>query len=699
MNDTLLWLIPTLPFAGFLVNGTLGRKFPRALVATVALVATLIPALIVLKLWIFMKSAGAPEQFSLTGAPWISISGFQVNFAFAIDHLTLVMLGVVTGVGFLIHVYSVGYMAEEEGFWRFFAYLNLFMFFMSVLVLASSFLLLFVGWEGVGLASYLLIGFYFRRDSAANAGKKAFIVNRIGDFGFLLAMFLLIWHFGSLDFASVFGQVNAAPGLTGGFLTAICLLLFVGAVGKSAQIPLYIWLPDAMEGPTPVSALIHAATMVTAGVYMVARCHVLFDRSPSALAVVAIIGCATALFAATIGCVQHDIKRVLAYSTVSQLGYMFLGCGVAAYSAGIFHLMTHAFFKALLFLAAGSVIHALRGEQDMRVMGGLRKRIPITFWTMTAAVFAISGIPPFAGFFSKDEILYRTFMRGGALGYTLWAIGVLTAGITSFYMFRLWFKTFFGEPRFDEASLAQGHDAHATHEEELAPVHAHRETHAVMLAEPEEPEHDKGQVAHPHGVHESPWVMTLPLIILGVLSVIGGWVGISSALGGHNEFDRFLEPVFAGVNGVATVTEASRGLELGLAGISVLVALLGVFVAYVLYYRKPGTAASLAQRFRGLYSLLDHKYWVDEIYGRLIVSPILMLSRVVLGGLVDGVIVQGTAATLAGSTRGLGWLARRMQSGNIRSYAGWLALGAAAVIAIVLFVFVHPAHATVTITR
>ncbi len=693
MNDTLLWLIPTLPFAGFLLNGTLGRKLPRALVSTVALIATLIPALIVLKLWIYMKSAGAPDHFALIGAPWIAISGFQVNFAFAIDHLTLVMLGIVTGVGFLIHVYSVGYMAEEEGYWRFFAYLNLFMFFMLVLVLASSFLLMFVGWEGVGLASYLLIGFYFKRDSAANAGKKAFIVNRVGDFGFLLAMFLLIAHFGSLDFASVFGQVDAAPGLTGGFLTSICLLLFVGAAGKSAQIPLYIWLPDAMEGPTPVSALIHAATMVTAGVYMVARCHVLFDRSPFALAVVAIIGCATAFFAATIGMVQHDIKRVLAYSTVSQLGYMFLGCGVAAYEAGIFHLMTHAFFKALLFLAAGSVIHALSGEQDMRKMGGLRKRIPITFWTMTAGVFAIAGVPPLAGFFSKDEILYQTFLHGGALGYTLWFLGLITAGLTSFYMFRLWFKTFFGEPRFNEAALAHGHGTHGEPNDNFAPVHAHRDSHATMVAEPE---HDSGQAAHPHGVHESPAVMWVPLAILAVLSFVGGWVGVPLVLGGHNEIEHFLGPVFNPTEHVAEHL-TSRGAEPLLATISVLAAFMGFYFAYVLYYRKPGTAAALAERFKPLYNLLDHKYWVDEIYGRLIVSPLLMFSRIVLGGLVDGLIVQGTGATLAGSTRGLGWLASRMQSGNIRSYAGWLALGAAVVIAIVLFV-VHPANAN-SLTR
>ena len=330
----------------------------------------------------------------------------------------MVMLLVVTGVGFLIHLYSVGYMAHEEGYWRFFAYLNLFMFFMLTLVLSENFLLMFVGWEGVGLASYLLIGFYFLKDSAANAGKKAFVVNRIGDFGFLLAMFLLIAHFGTLSFSEVFAQIAQHPEWQGGFLTAIALFLVLGATGKSAQIPLYVWLPDAMEGPTPVSALIHAATMVTAGVYMIARTHVIFDRSPLALSTVAIIGAATAFFAATIGIVQTDIKRVLAYSTISQLGYMFLACGVAAYSSGIFHLITHAFFKALLFLAAGSVIHALGGEQDMRVMGGLRKKIPVTFWTMTAAVFAISGLPPFAGFFSKDEILYQAFFRRTAARFS-----------------------------------------------------------------------------------------------------------------------------------------------------------------------------------------------------------------------------------------------------------------------------------------
>jgi NADH-quinone oxidoreductase subunit L len=675
MNPQLLWLIPILPFAGFLINGTIGRKLPRALVATIALLFTAAPAFIVAQLWIFMKSAGAPLSLSTPPSrPWIAVSGFHVDFAFTVDHLTLIMLAIVTGVGFLIHIYSVGYMAHEEGYWRFFAYLNLFMFFMLVLVLASSFLLLFVGWEGVGLASYLLIGFYFTKDSAANAGKKAFIVNRIGDFGFLLAMFLLVAHYGTLDFNTVFAQIAASP-ISGGIFTAIALLLVLGATGKSAQIPLYIWLPDAMEGPTPVSALIHAATMVTAGIYMVARCHILFDHSPSALTVVAIIGAATALLAATIGLVQHDIKRVLAYSTVSQLGYMFMACGIGAYSAGIFHLMTHAFFKALLFLAAGSVIHALSGEQDMRNMGGLRKRIPITFWTMTAGVFAISGIYPFSGFFSKDEILYQTFISPNPFAKLLWLVGLITAGLTSFYMFRLWFKTFFGAPRFEEYGPTHIPDLHAAH---LAAVHASKSSTLTLEAEPE-PSHAI------HGVHESPWIMTLPLILLAILSIIGGWVGIPAALGGHNEFEHFLAPVLASANAVDMPIVESHALELTLAAISLLTAAIGFFFAYLFYYRKPCTAAALAKRFAPIYNLVNHKYWVDEIYGRLIVTPLLGFSRLILSGLVDGGIIQGASSGLAVSTRGSSWLVQRIQSGNIRSYAGWLAIGAAAVIAIVLF--------------
>ena len=663
MMEHLLWFIPLLPFFGFVLNGTLGRRLPRAGVAAIALLFTALPAALVAWLWQHMLSHDL-LQVTAASRPWIETTALTVRFAFTVDHLTLIMLSVITGVGFLIHVYSIGYMAHEEGYWRFFAYLNLFMFFMLVLVLAESFLLLFVGWEGVGLASYLLIGFYWKKPSANNAGRKAFVVNRVGDFGFLLAMFLLIQHFGTLSFVQIFSAINDHPELHGGFLTAIALLLLVGAAGKSAQIPLYVWLPDAMEGPTPVSALIHAATMVTAGVYLVCRSHVLFDRSPFALGVVAIIGAVTALFAATIGVVQHDIKRVLAYSTISQLGYMFLGCGVAAYSAAVFHLMTHAFFKALLFLAAGSVIHALSGEQDMRAMGGLRKRIPVTFWTMTAGVIAIAGIWPFAGFFSKDEILWQTFNSPNPLHLLLWAVGLLTAGLTSFYMFRLWFKTFFGAERFDEASLGVhgGADAHANHQGE--------------------DEHDEAQAAHAHGVHESPWVMLGPLAILAVLSAIGGWVGVPAAQHGHDEIGHFLSPVFAPAveaAGAVAVETGSRGVELGLAGISLLVALLGFFAAYIFYYKKPGTLGAKAAG-NPVYNLVANKYYVDEIYHALIVLPILMVSRVILSGLIDTGIINGTGSFATFLTRQAGEGTRRMQSGNIRSYAGWLAAGAAAVI-------------------
>jgi NADH-quinone oxidoreductase subunit L len=651
MPASTIWFIPLLPVAGFLINGTLGRRLPRAVVSTVALLFTAAPAALVAWLWTTMCTAGAPDAIEVVSRPfgyeWIAISGFHADFAFTIDHLTLIMLGVVTGVGFLIHIYSVGYMAHEEGYWRFFAYLNLFMFFMSVLVLAANFLLLFVGWEGVGLCSYLLIGFYFKKASAANAGKKAFIVNRIGDFGFLLAMFLLVVHFGSLDFSQVFTDIAQNPQWQqqgAHFLPTICLLLLLGAAGKSAQIPLYIWLPDAMEGPTPVSALIHAATMVTAGIYMVARCHVLFNSSPLALSVVAIIGAATAIFAASIGMVQHDIKRVLAYSTISQLGYMFMACGVGAYAAGIFHLLTHSFFKALLFLAAGSVIHALSGEQDMRKMGGLRTRTPITFWCMSAGVFAIAGIPPFAGFFSKDEILYRTFTSPNPLHMVLWIIGLVTAGMTSFYMFRLWFKTFFGEPHVDP---------HAT--------------------------------AH-HSVHESPWFMLLPLVVLAILSVVGGWVGIPAALGGNNGMERFLGPVFtnrAAAEAVAATT--GHALELVLTLVSVLVAVAGFYIAYVFYYEKPGTADALAERNNLAYAVVKNKYWVDEFYNAFLMTPLLMFTRGILEIVVERGVINGSGQAAGAATRGLAWIERKQISGNIRSYAGWLAIGAAAVIAVMIF--------------
>ena len=557
-----------------------------------------------------------------------------------------IALLVVTGVGFLIHVYSAGYMAHEEGYWRYFSYLNLFMFFMTVLVLAGNALLMFVGWEGVGLASYLLIGFYFQKKSAADAGKKAFIVNRIGDFGFLIGMFLLLANFGTLTFSEIAYKLNANPGWTGGVLTAIALCLLLGATGKSAQLPLYIWLPDAMEGPTPVSALIHAATMVTAGVYMIARTHVLFDHSPFALTVVAIIGGATALFAATIALVQTDIKRVLAYSTVSQLGYMFLGCGVAAYSAAIFHLVTHAFFKALLFLAAGSVIHGLSGEQDLRKMGGLRKKLPITFWTTTVGVFTIAGCPLLAAFFSKDAILYAAFLQGPS-GKLLWFVGLVTALLTSFYMFRLWYLAFFGESRSPES--------------------------------------------HPH---ESPWSMLGPLVILAALSICGGWIGIGENLG---RFGAFLTPSV----GALTEGSGSAALEYSLMGIAVLVAVIGWFIAHRLYSQKPAEPAQIAAALPGGYKLLANKYYVDEIYGAVIVKPLLAFSRYFLDWVVDVAILGGITWLIGGIAQLAGAILQRWQSGNIRSYAAWLAAGAAAVLLFVLLgdLFVEPQRIMVNILR
>jgi len=647
-----LWLIPVLPLAGAAINGIFGRGSSKKAISTVALVFP--GAAFSLALWIAARfsSASAPYYFDL--AHWIRAGNFQADFSFYLDQLSLVMLLVVTGVGFLIHIYSVGYMWDDDGYYRFMAYLNLFMFFMLTLVLARNYLLMFIGWEGVGLASYLLIGFWFTKDSAAAAGKKAFIVNRIGDFGFLIALFLIIQHFGSLDFTRVFAAAQPLqPEVAGtGLLTSIGLLLMVGAAGKSAQIPLYVWLPDAMEGPTPVSALIHAATMVTAGVYMVARSHVIFERAPGALTVVAVIGTLTALFAATIGIAQTDIKKVLAYSTISQLGYMFMACGVAAFSAGIFHLMTHAFFKGLLFLAAGSVIHGIGGEQDMRKMGGLRHYMPWTFWTMTTATFAIAGIPPLAGFFSKDEILWMAYVSPHG-SWVFWLIGIVTAFITSFYMFRLWFMTFFGDYRGTTAGDGHGHDSHGS--------------------------------AHGHGdPHESPWVMLGPLVILAVLSFVGGWVGI------HHRFDLFLSPVFhpnATLQvGLATAEEetkiaAMENLELMFTGISVAAGLLGLYLAWLLYHKRRDFPEKIAARLGGLYRAVANKYYVDELYGSLFVKPLVEGSTAILWKGMDQGVIDAAVNNAADSARHVSDNVRRMQSGNLRSYAGWVAAGGAVVIA------------------
>ena len=644
-----LWLIPILPLIGAAINGFFGRRLSRQTVSAVAL--TFCGAAFLMGLYVAARFSSLELPHAEYLGHWIRSGNFMVNFEFYLDQLTLVMLLVVTGVGFLIHIYSVGYMWEEGGFYRFFSYLNLFMFFMLTLVLAGNYLQMFIGWEGVGLASYLLIGFWFTKDSAASAGKKAFIVNRIGDFGFLIALFLLIKHFGSLNFSQVFSSIAQQPAETAGvgLLTSIGLLLMVGAAGKSAQIPLYVWLPDAMEGPTPVSALIHAATMVTAGVYMVARSHVIFEHAPNALTVVAIIGTLTALFAATIGIAQTDIKKVLAYSTVSQLGYMFMACGVAAYSAGIFHLMTHAFFKGLLFLAAGSVIHAVGGEQDMRKMGGLRQYIPWTFMTMTAATFAIAGFPPFAGFFSKDEILARAYEANPAY----WFIGVTTAFITSFYMFRLWFMTFFGDYRGREAA-EHGH----------APAHGH------------------GHGGH-GDPHESPMIMLVPLMILAVLSVIGGWVGI----GGR--FEHFLSPVFGeGVTAVATEA-LSRSTEITLMVISVAAAVLGFYLAYVLYLKRPELPQKIADSLGGLYQAVVNKYYVDEIYADLFVKPLVDGSTRILWHGVDQGVIDAAINDTADGARHVSDSARQMQSGNVRSYAGWVAVGGAVIVAYMIWMGVR----------
>jgi NADH-quinone oxidoreductase subunit L len=642
-----LWIILALPLAGAAINGLFGKRWPKSAVNSVAIGSVSLAFLAVGEL-VREFAQLSPSQIPYVGDyfTWIVAGPFRVDFALQVDQLTVVMLLTVSFVGMLIHIYSIGYMAHEGGYYRFFSYLNLFMFFMLTLVLAANLIVMFVGWEGVGLCSYLLIGFWFLKKSAADAGKKAFITTRIGDFGFTVGILFVFATFSSVDFQTIFKSVAANP-VAEGTLTTICILLFTGAIGKSAQLPLYVWLPDAMEGPTPVSALIHAATMVTAGVYMVARMNPLFSRAPVAMLVVAIVGAITAFYSATIGLMQTDIKKVLAYSTVSQLGYMFLGCGVGAYAAGIFHLMTHAFFKGLLFLCAGSVIHAMGGEQDMMKMGGLRKKIPITYWTMLIATLAIAGIPGFAGFFSKDEIL-EAAQSGPHANLSLWLLGVAGAALTSFYMFRLIFLTFFGKPRYDE---------HAVH------------------------------------VHESPKNMTIPLMILAFLSIFGGWVAAPKLIGGIDHFERFLDPVFsmyAPTTAVVSVrvvdpnllppgySAPSPGMDLlhALTGWPVIVGILGLLVAWWFYIKSPETPKRLAKSLHGFYTLIFNKYYVDEIYAALIVRPLLWISANLLWHGVDERAIDGTVNGVATVARESGGELRKLQSGNTRSYASWVIIGA-----------------------
>jgi NADH-quinone oxidoreductase subunit L len=636
-----LWLIPALPLAGFFACLLLGKKLGKSFVsiagagsvglATVVAYSRLIP---------FFSGDHSPIVERL-GA-WIAAGSFSADLALRLDPLSAVMTSFVTFVGFLIHVYSIGYMRHDEtgaGYARYFSYLNLFMFSMLMLVLGNNFLLMFVGWEGVGLCSYLLIGYYYEKEYAASAGKKAFVVNRIGDFGFLLGMFGLFTLFGSLDFDRIFPAAAADPARYAPALTVVCLCLFVGAVGKSAQVPLYVWLPDAMAGPTPVSALIHAATMVTAGVYMVTRCNVLFRLAPEAMAVVAVIGGVTAIFAAVIAVAQNDIKKVLAYSTVSQLGYMFLACGVGAYAAGMFHVFTHAFFKACLFLGSGAVIHAMSGEQDMRKMGGLRSKLPITYWTFLIATLALAGVPPLAGFFSKDAILASVF-EGGQ--YLLFGIGLVTAGLTAFYMMRLVSLTFAGDFR-------------GTHEQE-------------------------------HHVHEAPPTMTMPLIILAGLSIVAGFLGLPKVLAEHgNRFAALLEPILPKLAAAESgAHELSHSAEWALIAASVVVAVVGLSIGWAWYAKGKGAVPDrIAAASPGLYALVADKFRVDELYDFLIVRPFDALSRL-LWKVVDVLIIDGFLNAAAFLVELAGDLLRFLQTGNVRNYALSLFLGLVGLVVLVI---------------
>jgi NADH-quinone oxidoreductase subunit L len=683
----MLLLIPLLPLVGFLVNAAFGRRLAKSISGGVACLAMLASfAVSVFAVWLAMhQESPALVQTVFT---WLPSGDLQVPFALRVDPLSALMILVVTGIGSLIHIYSVGYMHEETDgeYARYFSYLNLFAAFMLVLVLGSSFPVMFVGWEGVGLCSYLLIGFYFTKQSASDAGKKAFVVNRVGDFGFILGMLLIFATFGTLDFQGVAAAAaTRAPETAGmGVITVATLLLFLGATGKSAQLPLHIWLPDAMEGPTPVSALIHAATMVTAGVYMIGRNAVLFSHAPMTLEVVAVVGVVTALMAGTIGLVQNDIKRVLAYSTVSQLGYMFLAMGVGAYAAGIFHLFTHAFFKALMFLGSGAVIHALAGEQDMQRMGGLKKYLPVTYWTFLIGALAIAGVPPLAGFFSKDEILFRSMVgtEHGHGSVILWLVGSITALLTAIYMFRLVFLTFHGQPRF--ATSGGGHDTGHGHGDAASHGHGHDQS----------PGH-----GHHGAPHEAPPSMAIPLIILAIGSVVAGLIGVPQAIGGSNRIEHFLEPAFE-VHGTAeagtqpgTETksvfvaegEVQSGITHGedavrteqtLMGLSTLVALAGIGIAGYFWFRRPDGANGLARSFGGVYRVLYNKYYVDEIYDALIVQPIKRVSSGALWKGVDAGLIDGSVNGVGATVRGLSQSLRQLQTGSVRTYAASLFLGA-----------------------
>ena len=687
MGSRVLALIPLLPFAGFLVNATLGRRLPKAVSGGIACGLMVVSFFVaVMQVWTLAGMPPESRQISQTLFTWITAGDFSLDLALRLDALSAVMILVVTGIGSLIHIYSTSYMHEETDpdYARFFSYLNLFCFFMLMLVLGSNVLVMFVGWEGVGLCSYLLIGFYYLKQSASDAANKAFIVNRVGDFAFILGALLMVTTFGSLDFTTVALAAKEMPvEATFGTISLITLLMFIGATGKSAQIPLYTWLPDAMEGPTPVSALIHAATMVTAGVYMIGRNAVLFEHAPMTLGIVAVVGTATALFAGTIGLVQNDIKRVLAYSTVSQLGYMFLAMGVGAFGAGIFHLYTHAFFKALLFLGSGAVIHALHGEQDIRHMGGLKKHLPITYWTFMIGSLAIAGVPLLSGFFSKDEILFETFAGGHQL---LWIVGALTSLLTATYMFRLVHLTFHGEERFGGA---HGHDSH------VVPAHA---THAA----PAHPTHS----THGTHLHDAPAPMAFALIVLALGSVLAGYIGVPPALGGHNALGTWLEPAFQATNCGAPVTTGplaglavenclpgeepggeheNAGLELGLMIVSSLIAFAGIGLAWFLWIKNREIPGRLAAQFPGVHQTLLNKYYVDEAYDATIVQPIKLVSQEGLWRGFDVKVVDGAVNGAGYLVSGVSIVLRLVQNGSVKTYAASTFLGAVAILAYYLW--------------
>jgi NADH-quinone oxidoreductase subunit L len=652
-----LLLIPLLPFAGFVANAAFGRRLSKrasgALACSTILLSFAVSLFAVIRLLALDPESRLIQERLFS---WITSGTFRADFSLALDPLSAVMILVVTGIGSLIHVYSTAYMHEEPAseYARYFSYLNLFAAFMLVLVLGSNFLVMFVGWEGVGLCSYLLIGFWFQKKSASDAGKKAFIVNRIGDFAFVLGVLLLWVEFGTVEFRQLAETVSGyAPEETFGTLSLITLLLFIGATGKSAQIPLYVWLPDAMEGPTPVSALIHAATMVTAGVYMIGRNAVLFGHAPETLAIVAAIGAATALVAGSIGLVQNDIKRVLAYSTVSQLGYMFLAMGVGAYAAGIFHLYTHAFFKALLFLGSGAVIHALAGEQDLRRMGGLKAHLPVTYWTFLIGALAIAGVPGLAGFFSKDEILFRTFAGGHQL---LWLVGILTSLLTATYMFRLVFLAFHGP-----SSTPVPHE------------------HAAPSTQHPAPEVAPGTVApstrHPSHLHDAPPAMAIALVALAAGSIVAGYIGLPHALGGSNRLEQFLAPSLTVGHAEGEHAAADEGLELSLMAVSTVVAVAGIGMAVFFFLRNRSAAARLAIRFGGVHRVLTNKYYVDEIYDAALVQPIRIISEEGLWKRMDARVIDGAVNGIADIVGGMGELLRRLQTGSVRAYAASVFVG------------------------